>query len=128
MITTCLPAAEMNSLVGDLVALAATVLQREVLHREMDARQLPPRHRAGRVQRSRHQRGRPRRISAQSSSTETFDADVRAGPEDDPFLLHQIEPSIEQALLQLELGDSIAQQPADPIGALEHGHQVTGAD
>ena len=32
-------------LVGDLVALAATVLQRQVLHREMDARQLAARHR-----------------------------------------------------------------------------------
>ena len=31
------------------------------------------------------------------------------------------------ALLQLELGDAVAQQPADAIGALEHGHRVAGA-
>ncbi len=113
-------------LVGDLVSLAATVLQREVLHREMDASQLPPRHLQVACS-SRATSEDDRVVSGAELVMRDVDADVRVGLEDDPFLLHQIEPSIEPALLQFELGDSIPQQPADPIGALEHGHQVTGA-
>ena len=45
----------------------------------------------------------------------------------DAFLLHQIEPAIEPAFLELELWNAVSQQPADPIGPLEHRHEVPGA-
>ena len=37
------------------------------------------------------------------------------------------EPAVEDPLLQLELGDAVAQQAADAVGALEHGDAVAGA-
>ena len=44
-----------------------------------------------------------------------------------PSALHLRDAAVEVALLHLELGDAVAQQPADAVGALEHGHVVTGA-
>ena len=38
--------------------------------------------------------------------------------------LHQ--PPVQVALLHLELGDPVAQQPAGRVGPLEHGHRVPG--
>ena len=43
------------------------------------------------------------------------------------FGRQQIEPAIEDALLELELRDAVAQQAADAIGLLEHRHAVSGA-
>ena len=37
--------------------------------------------------------------------------------------LHLLQPPVEALLLHLELGDAVAQQPADPVGPLEH-HDV----
>ena len=37
------------------------------------------------------------------------------------------QPPVEVALLHLELGDAVAQQAADAVGALEHEHVVAGA-
>ena len=37
------------------------------------------------------------------------------------------EAPLEVALLHLELGDAVAQQPADAVGALEHDDVVAGA-
>ncbi len=56
-----------------------------------------------------------------------IDAGVDARPEDDAFGRQQIEPAIEHPLLHLELGDAVAQQPADAVALLEHGHAVAGA-
>src|SRR5262245_7889058 len=52
---------------------------------------------------------------------------MRAGAENNAGLLHDPEPAIEEPLFHLELGNAVAQQAADPVVALEHGHQVTGA-
>ena len=54
------------------------------------------------------------------------DADVDAGLEDDPLGLHLLEPAVEVALLHLEVGDAVAEQAADPVGALEDGDRVPG--
>ena len=54
------------------------------------------------------------------------DTDIHACAEDHAFFLEQREPPIEQALLELELGNAVPQQPADAIGLLEDGHGVTG--
>ena len=40
---------------------------------------------------------------------------------------HLVEAPVERALLHLELGDPVAEEPADPVGALEHGDLVPGA-
>ena len=51
----------------------------------------------------------------------------RVGAELGALGLHLLEPALEMALLHLELGDAVAQQAADPVGALEHDDVVTGA-
>src|SRR5262249_59656804 len=53
------------------------------------------------------------------------DADVRARLEDDAFLFHQTQAAVEMALFHLELGDAVAEQPADALGALEHDDRVS---
>ena len=54
-------------------------------------------------------------------------ADVDAGAELDALGLHLRDAAVEVALLHLELGDAVAQQPADAVGALEHRDGVAGA-
>ena len=44
-----------------------------------------------------------------------------------PSARHLGEPAVEHALFHLELRDAVAEQPADAVVALEHGHPVTGA-
>ena len=39
----------------------------------------------------------------------------------------RVEAAVEDPLLQLELGNAVAQQAADAIGALEHRDPVAGA-
>ena len=65
-------------------------------------------------------------VAAQIGSGDV-DADVHAGAEHHALGLQQVEPPIEDALLQLELGDAVAQQSADAIGFLEHRDAVAGA-
>ena len=55
------------------------------------------------------------------------DADVHAGAEVGAFGPHLVEALVEMALLHLELGDAVAEQPADPIGPLVDDHLVAGA-
>ena len=54
-------------------------------------------------------------------------ADGRVGAELGALGLHLGDAPLEVALLHLELGDAVAQQPADAIGALEHDRVVAGA-
>ena len=129
MMMTCLSFAVMNRVVGG----SSSPSQRrfccgQVLHREVDALQLAAGHRQIARRASRRRRGRSRRSRARSSSTDTFDADVGAGAERRrlPRCI-SVEAAIEEPLLQLELGNAVAQQPADAIGALEDGDRVAGA-
>ena len=57
------------------------------------------------------------------TSTPTFALDAELGA----LGLHLREAPVEVALLHLELGDAVAQQPADAVGALEHDDVVAGA-
>ena len=50
----------------------------------------------------------------------TFVTDVGVGAELGALGLHLLEAPLEVALLHLELGDAVAQQSADAVGALEH--------
>ena len=126
MMTTCLPAAEIAPSVRDGVALAASVLLRQVLHREVHARQIAARH--GQVARPAGAAGQDHGVEvAPQVAGGDVHADVHAGPEHHALGLQQLEPPIEHALLHLELGDAVAQQPADAIGLLEHGDAVARA-
>ena len=116
----------MNSLVGNRVAFAAPVLQRQVLHREVDALQLAAGHRQ--IARLPGAAGEQHGVEVgDADARRHVDADVDARPEHHAFGLHDRQPAIEEALLHLELGNAVAQQAADAIGLLEDGHRVAGA-
>ena len=52
--------------------------------------------------------------------------DDHPGLEAHPLGLHLMHAAVEHVLLQLEVGDPVAQEPADLRRALEHGHLVAG--
>ena len=54
-------------------------------------------------------------------------ADVDAGAEDGALAAHLVEAPVEVLLLHLELGDAVAQQAADLVGALVDRDGVAGA-
>ena len=54
------------------------------------------------------------------------DTDVDAGAEFGALGPHLVQAAIQVALFHLELGNAVAQQPADPVGALEDRHLVSG--
>src|SRR5207249_10907435 len=54
-------------------------------------------------------------------------ADVAVRPQGDALLLHDREAPLQDALLHLELGDAVAEEPADPVGALEDRDHVPRA-
>ena len=127
MMMTCLSRAEMKSCVVDRVARAAAVLPGQELHGEVDAVELAPFDRqVARLGRAAAEADR-RRTRSSSSWAGHIDADVGRRPEDDPFGLHLLEPAVEEPLFHLEVGDSVAEQPADPVGTLEDGDRVAGA-
>ena len=47
-------------------------------------------------------------------------------PEHHALVGQLLEPPVEHRLLHLELGDPVAEEPAGPLGPLEHHHLVTG--
>ena len=51
---------------------------------------------------------------------------MNPGSKDHALLLHDRQPAGQEPLLHLELGDAVAQQPADPVGALEDRDRVAG--
>ena len=112
--------------IRDAVALAAPVLEREVVHGEVDPPKLAP----GDLEVP-----RPLRSSGQDDGVEVLAerldgqclAHVHARREGDPRRFHQREAAVENALLHLELGDAVAEEPADTVGLLEHRHRVPGA-
>src|SRR5699024_4505198 len=53
-------------------------------------------------------------------------SDVHPGAEPGALGAHLLQPALEVALLELELGDPVAQQPAEAVVALEHHHGVPG--
>ena len=115
-----------EALVGDGVALAAPVLEGEVLHGEVNARQLAPGH--GQIARVAGAAGQHDGVEvAPQVGHRHGDADVGVRLEDDAFLLHDGEAAFQKPLLHLELGDAVAKEPADAVGALEDDHRVAGA-
>ena len=109
----------------NLVAFAAAVLLGEVFDGEMDASELAPRHRqvaGGSGAAAQHDglevppQGRRRDV----------DAHVDAGAELDALRLEQRQPAVHHPLLDLELGNAVAEQTADAIGFLEDGDEMAG--
>ena len=112
-------------LVGNHVSFTAAILLRQVVDREVNAGELASGDR---------QIARPFRAAAEHDRIELaperrhrqIGADVHAGTEHDAFLFEDGETTVDQPLLDLELGDAVTQQSADPVRFLEHGHQMTG--
>src|SRR6266545_4635697 len=108
------------------VALGAMILERQVVHGEMDAVEIPARD--GQV-------ARPLGAPGEDDGVELLAeplhgqalAHVDAGLEADPRRLHEPEAPLEEALLHLEFGNAVAQEPAHAIGLLEHGHGMPRA-
>ncbi len=125
MITTCLPAAS----IGVVSCRPATtrLAGHQVFHGQVYAGQLPARCRRG-VPAGQGARGEQHGVEAFAQVVGgDVDADVDAGGEDDALGLHLGEPGVHDVLLDLEVGDAVAQQAADPVVALEDGHGVPGA-
>ena len=108
------------------VALLHAVAVREVLHRLVDAtvlatgdRQVAPRGRAT----GEHDGV----VVAPQLLDRDVDADVRVHAELGALGLHLLDATVEVALLHLELGDAVAQEAADAVGAFEHDDVVARA-
>ena len=112
-------------LVGDRVALAALVLERQVLHREVNTAELAPGNRQ--VTRRARTAGEDDRVEVTPQIRDgDVDTDVRIRLEHDALLSHQLETPVQEALLHLELGDAVAQQAAEAVGALQNDDGVAG--
>ena len=64
---------------------------------------------------------------ARSSSNGDVGADGDAERELDALGHELLDPAVDQVLLELEVGDAVAQQPAGAVVALVHGHRVARA-
>src|SRR2546428_4348989 len=91
----------------------------------MDARELASGHRE--IARPAGAPGQDQRVEIAAQGPDVHvDTDVGARAEDDAFLLHDLQPAVDEALLHLELGDAVAQEAPDPVVTLEDRDQVTG--
>ena len=120
-----LSSAEMMSRRRDVVAGQPPVLLRQVLDGEVHTAELATRN---------LEVPRPWRPAAEHDRIELpaqagdrqIDADLDAGPELDAFGRHDGQPSVDEALFELELGNAVAQQTADAVGTLENRDLVAG--
>ena len=116
----------MNRRLVDRIAGAAAVLAGQVIHRELDAAEVSPFDR---------QVARAGRAAAQAHCVKvveqlpagSIDPDVGLRDEFHAFCFHLREPAVEVAFLHLEVGNSVTQQPADPVGPLVDRHRMAGA-
>ena len=123
--TTCLPVAQ--DLVGHAVARDDLVLLRQELHREMDAVELAARHRqVARLLRAAREHDRVELVDAAPAAS-TFTPTCWFTRNSTPSAcICSMRRSI-RCFLHLEIGNAVAQQPADAVGFLEHDDGVAGA-
>src|SRR5688500_14942778 len=118
-----LPLGPDRAIVRDRVAGDAAVLLREIFHREVHATELAPGH--AKLPRDLCAAGEQHGVElvAQLLHVQVA-AHFDAGLEVDALGLELSEPQIEHFLLELEVGDAVAEQAADPIVLLEHDDRV----
>ncbi len=108
------------------VALLHLVGERQVLHRLVDAAELAAGH--GQVAGGGGAGGDHDGVVAlaQFGGVDVA-ADLHLRTELGALRAHLLDAAVDVALLHLELGDAVAQEPADTVGALVHGDGVPGA-
>src|SRR3954453_11742610 len=108
------------------LARDAAVLLRQVVHREVNAGKLAPGDRQG--ARSFRAAGEHDRIEAVGDALDRYvDADMRAVMEDHAFAFHLLNAPRDVALLHLESGDAVGDQPAGAGKLLENMRFRAGA-
>ena len=112
--------------VRHLLAGDATVLLRQEFHGVMDAGELAARHRQV-ARRFRADREHQRVVVAHQALDRDIHADMAVGMELDALGPHLPDAAIDDVLLELEVGNAVAQQAADARRLLEHGDVVAGA-
>ena len=115
-----------DDLVLDLFAERDPVGLGQELHRLVDAAELTARHRQVARVGGAHGEHHGVVALAQPLGGQVVLADRDAGPEDGALTTHLVDALVEVLLLHLELGDAVAQQPADLVGALVDRHGVAG--
>ena len=95
------------------------------LHREVDALEIAALDGQSRAAWWRRRTGRWRRTPAQLLGRIIL-ADLAAGDEGDALGRHQIDAPLDEALVELHVGDAVHEQAADAVGALEDGDPVAG--
>ena len=125
MMTTRLPRSADRGVTGIQVALLGFVRPRKVFHRLVYAVEL-----AARNRQVAPLGGAPRQHESVKAGLQlggrNVDTHLDSGAELCPLGAHLVEPSLDVALLHLELRDAVAQQAAEAVGTLEHGDVVPG--
>jgi hypothetical protein len=99
------------------------VALREVIHREVDALQLAPGD--GQIARLGRAAGQHDRVKIPPQVFNLhIETDVGVDDEFDALGFHELHAALDDALLELELGDAVHQQAADFVRALEDGDLV----
>ena len=101
------------------VARDDLVLLRQEVHREVDALELAAGHRQVARLASRRRRARSRRTRGAARRPVTSTPTLHARRERHALGRHLLHAAVDEVLLHLEVGDAVAQQPADAVGALE---------
>ncbi len=111
---------------GFVIARHALVLLGEEIHREMNAVHLAANHiQIARIFRpARHYE---RIVILEQHRHRNGRAHFHTRAERNAFRLHLAHPPVDQMLFHLEVGNAIAQQPADAIALFEHRHAVARA-
>src|SRR5207244_10934086 len=107
-----------------LVAFPHPVRRWEVLHRLVDAGELAARHRQ--VAPRRRAAREHDRIAAADLAHRDVAAHVGADPERGSLGAHLLDALLEVPLLHLELGNAVAAEAAEAVGALVNGAVVAG--
>ena len=114
--TTCLPRGEDRLVRTDRLAGHAAILLRQEVHREMHAREVAAGH--GQIARRLGAAGeRDRVVLVEDAPAADGDADMDVAMKHDAFGGHLLDTPLDVALLELEVGNAVAQQPAR-IGVL----------
>ena len=111
---------------GERLPGVAAVLLRQILHGKMHARQFEPRHAQIAGLAGAHAEQDGIELLPQLGRRDVG-AHVDAGLELHALGNHLFQAAVEHGLFQLEVGNAVTQQAAQPVVLLEHDHLVAGA-